>query len=106
MRLQTDLIADKATREAVERLRDDVVSLPFRKGSFKFFEIELTIAVTNFKYRHGLGFIPKDVIQTSLIGAGSIVWNYSRFTKENLDISTTGPCVVRVFIGAYAEGVL
>lgn len=53
---------------------------------------------------HGLGFLPTDVIQTSVVG-GTVVWNYASFTTTNLSLTisgvATGGCTVRAFIGAY-----
>ena len=68
---------------------------------FEFYELDIGIASTNYRKRHNLGFIPKDVIQTSIIGTGSLTWNYSLFDKEFFDLTTTGPCKVRFLIGAY-----
>lgn len=77
---------------------------PILKGEWKFVELTFESAVTNFRYKHFLKFIPKDVIQTSIVGAGAITWNYSLFDREYLDITTTGACVVRALIGRIEEG--
>lgn len=97
-------VLDEYSRENFRRIQRSFTDDPFDKGDFKFFEITFTGAVTNFKYPHNLRFMPKDVIQTSLKGAGALTWNYARFDSTNLDISTTGVCVVRAFVGSYEEG--
>lgn len=71
---------------------------------FKHFELTFEEAQTNLKLPHGLGFAPKDVIQTSLTGSGTLTWNYSLFDKTDLNLTTTGPCTVRAFIGTYQAG--
>jgi hypothetical protein len=57
--------------------------------------------VVNYRYPHKLGFVPEDVIQTSLRGAGAVTWNYDQFNRDYLDVTTTGACVVRAFVGLY-----
>lgn len=98
-------ITDELIRENFKRLQKELtVNQVILKGEWKFFELNFTEAVTNFKYPHKLGFVPKDIIQTSLIAEGALIWNYELFDSENLDITTTEACVVRAFIGSYLEG--
>ncbi len=96
---------DDIVRENMRRIQEEITANQLiLKCQFKFFEITFTAAVTNFKQKHLLGFLPKDIIQTSKTGAGAITWNYTLFDKTNLDITTTGACVVRAFVGSYLEG--
>lgn len=69
----------------------------------QFYEIDITAAVSNYKYPHNLGFSPKDIIQTSLTGSGSITFNYTSFDKTYLDITTTDACKVRFYAGTHRE---
>ncbi len=101
--LRIEEIGDAAARENFQRLEEAFKSLTFLKGKFRFVEISFLSAVTNFKFPHGLGFVPKDVLPTSITGAGAITWNYSLFDRTNLDITTTGACVVRAYVGSYRE---
>lgn len=96
-------IQDVKARENFRRLLEAFRLYEFLKGDWRFVEIAFLGAVTNFKYPHALGFVPKDVIQTYKTGAGSITWNYANFDKTNLDITTTGACVVRAFVGKHRE---
>lgn len=80
-------------------LADDILA----KGKFKFFQIDVSGAVTNQPRMHFLGFSPKDIIQTSSIGTGLLTWNYANFTSESIYFTTTGPVIVRAFIGRYEE---
>jgi hypothetical protein len=78
------------------------------KPGFKLFELTFSGNIANFKYKHGLGYVPTDLIQTSLRGQGSVVWNYSLFDRDTLDITVTGtsetdPLIVRALIGSYRE---
>lgn len=97
-------IKDIYIRKNFEKIREIFLGLPFLQSQLKFYEIQFPAAVANFKYPHGRTFAPKDVIQTSLIGAGALTWNYALFDSTHLDITVTGPCTVRAFIGTYAEG--
>lgn len=94
-------IEDKEVRENFFRLKKAIIKEPFLKGNWGFFEIAIPMAVTNFKYKHSLGFQPKDIIQTSSIGAGVLQFNYSLFDATSLDITTTGPVTVRAFVGRF-----
>ena len=96
-------IADVYIRENFKRLNLFFQKENIIKGQWEFFTLEFNAAVTNEKVRHGLGFKPLDVIQTSKIGAGNITFNNDKFTIDTLDITTTGAVTVRAFIGAYKE---
>ena|SRR3990167_5300767 len=96
-------IKDVYVRENFFRLKKFFDKNVILKPDFRHFEIVFTAAVTNFRFKHGLGYLPKDIIQTSSIGAGALTWNYSLFTDEFLDITTTGVVTVRAFIGTYRE---
>jgi len=97
-------IEDLTVRNNFEVIQDGFREQPILKGKWKFFEISFDGVVTNEKYPHNLGFQPKDILQTSTTGVGDITFNYSSFDKENLDITTSGACTVRAFIGTYEEG--
>lgn len=69
---------------------------------FKFFEQVFDKAVTNFRLSHGLGFVPKDVIITKLVPQDTLVLlNEGLFDASTIDISVSGPCTIRFFVGAY-----
>lgn len=94
-------IDDEYVRENFTRLNDFFQKDALLKAGWKFFTLTFSAAVTNNKVRHGLGFKPLDVIQTSIVGPGAVTFNYANFDETTLDITTTGACVVRCFIGTY-----
>jgi hypothetical protein len=96
-------VQDIYVRENFFRLDKFLKKYPLFRAELYFFELTFVAAVTNERRPHGLTFKPLDIIQTSLIGSGSLTWNYDRFDLKNLDVTTTGPCTVRAFIGAYRE---
>ena len=95
---------DKVILENFRRIDKEWGKEPILRGQWKFVEITFQGAVANFKFKHYLKFVPKDVIQTSLRGSGLVVWNYDLFDRDNLNITTTDACTVRAFIGRYEEG--
>lgn len=96
-------IKDQYIRENFKRLNLFFQGTPLVKMGLTFFELKFDVAVTNTQVLHGLGFLPLDVIQTSVKGAGTITFNFDKFTDKYLDITTTGACVVRCFIGTYKQ---
>lgn len=98
-------IDDQYIRENFERLTKFIQNQGILRGEWQFFEIVFPAAVTHYRVPHNLGFQPKDILQTSLIGAGSITFNYTLFDATYLDITTTGACTVRFFAGSYRDEV-
>lgn len=96
-------IEDPYVRENFKRILNYLEEFPLFRGEWEFFTLNIGSSVTNLNLAHGLGFKPLDVIQTSSIGAGTLTFNYSKFTDETISVTTTGACSVRCFIGAYKE---
>jgi len=96
-------IEDEYVRENFARLDAFLQKFPLFRANFKFFEIEIPRAVTNWRVNHGLGFVPTDILVTQ-VSSGEVTWNWSLFTRDYLDITTTAACTIRAFIGAYREG--
>jgi hypothetical protein len=96
-------IKDSIIRKAFELLTLFLNRKTILNGEWRFVEITTTGVVTAYSYKHSLSFVPKDVIQTSLTGSGSVTWLYSSFDETNVKITTTGACTVRAFIGRYSE---
>jgi hypothetical protein len=101
LKLFNNEITDPFIKENFERLTKIINNQPLMRGEWEFFEVSFPAAVTNFKFKHNLGFKPRDVIETSKIGAGSITFNYSAFDATNIDITTSGALTVRFFAGSY-----
>lgn len=69
--------------------------------NFNFLEFNFPAAVANQKIAHGLGLIPQDVIITRITGVGTATLNWALFDSANLDVTTTGACRIRFFVGSY-----
>lgn len=103
------LIEDPLLKEFAQRVKEEFKNQVLLRGQWRFLELSFTSDLTNFKYPHRLGFLPKDLIQTGQTGTGSIVYNMGRFDSTNIDVTTTGtsaadPLVLRLFLGRYEEG--
>lgn len=96
-------IEDVYIRENFKRIALFMQKFPLFRGEWQFFSYNFAGAVTNFKIAHGLGFQPTDFIQSAKDGAGVITFNFSKFDTVNIDVTTTGACSIRGFIGAYKE---
>jgi len=72
--------------------------------NFKFFQITITGAVTDYEYKHNLNFIPKDVILLSVTPSTSTVtFKPQSFDRDFVVFDTTGACVIRCLIGSHSE---
>lgn len=113
LKLLTKEIKDFYTQENFQRLNDHFRSNTNLLG-FAHLELTITKLGDNQTFPHGLRFLPKDVLVTSLIGEGLIQFNYSEFTATNLDLSVLGsgdvskenPTVIRLYVGTHVEGFL
>lgn len=97
-------LTDRFIRRNFEKLRDFINKESLLDG-FRGFELTFTETHAHYKFRHGLGFLPKDLLQTSLIGSGTVIYNYSLSTDMELDLTITGavsstdPTTVRFIVG-------
>lgn len=105
-----DGVSDPVARENFDRIRRYFKEGLFGRFVGRFVEIDIAYpssltpyAAYTFLWPHKLGFRPEDVIQTSLIGAAFLQWNYANFTKTDLSITVTNACSVRAFVGSYVE---
>lgn len=96
-------IKDQYIRDNFRKIVEYLTGKAILQGEYRFYEIVIPSAVTNYKFAHNLGFVPKDVLQTSKTGAGTLTWNYTLFDRDNLDITTSGACTFRGYIGRHRE---
>lgn len=96
-------IEDKHTRENFARLLRYVQEEPILQGNWKLHEYFTDKAVTNFRMEHNHGFVPSDIITLSVVGDRNWQFNYDKFTKKHLDITTAGATKIRFLSGSYKE---
>lgn len=95
-----DQVDDTWVRQSLKNL-NDYFSTQNQFYGFNFFELVFTGAVTNQKYNHGLSYIPQDVSVLRISGAGAVTFNYGLFDTTTFDVTVSGPCRIRFFIGTY-----
>ena len=101
--LRLENISDDLTRDAVFNIVEAFRQEDILNCKFRHFEIVFPASVSNFKYPHKLGFMPKDVILTSSIGAGTATFNYTLFDNINLNITTSGAVTIRFLAGSFVK---
>lgn len=92
---------DFVSKENFDRIRLFINEDLFSKFDGKFYELSLDSSVTNLRFPHRLGFVPKDVILTGNTGAGSVTFNYSLFDQSYMDLTTTGAVALRFIAGKF-----
>lgn len=105
VKLLLDRVKDTNIRESLLRAEDAFNSDPLGRSGFVFRTYVLTAPTypATLHIPHQLLFVPKDVLQTSSIGAGTLAWKYDQFTQTALVATITGPVTVRLFLGTYAD---
>ena len=105
--LEITAIADLVLRRNFEQLRN-YFDLNGQFDGFKLLEFTVTKNETNLKIEHNLGYIPKDVIVSRLIGPTAAIFtvNHGKNTTTQLDITVTGLAAdetveCRMFVGSY-----
>ncbi len=95
--LELEDIPDPYVQENFRRIKAFLDESPFEGMvllSLTFGKAETALAVP-----HGLSFKPEDVILSSKQGAGSFTVLYEQTTRENLFVTTSGACTVRILVG-------
>ncbi len=100
-RLLRQEIQDLYVQENFKRIMDYGNANPLDRSSFSFLSIEIPGAVTNFKFKHNLGFVPLDVIIMHNSNNAAITLNYSKFDSNDLDITASGATQLRCLVGRY-----
>ena len=102
-KLDLSKLKDSILVEYFKTIQEEFENLQILKGDWNFKELTFTQVETNKKIPHNLGFLPRDIIELSVTGPGNVTWNYSSFDKSDLNVTTSGACVVRFFVGTYSD---
>jgi hypothetical protein len=95
-------ITDRFIREHFDFLRRFFDEDLFSNFRGKFYTLTYTANGT-YTFNHSLGFLPRDVVQTSVKNA-TVVWNYASFTDTVVSFTISaisGTCEIRAFVGTY-----
>lgn len=102
-------LSDQYDRQNWQMLRDYLNSESLFQG-FKAFQVVFTSSADHYKFKHNLGFLPKDVVVTSQVGSGTFQVNSSLATADSLDFTISGtvtqanPLTVRFLAGTFDTG--
>jgi hypothetical protein len=92
-------VADQFVQENFKRLRDFINRNNLIQSEMQFFEVAFTGAKTNFKFKHNLKYLPKDVIVLSVSKSASCTFNFDLFTDDYIDMTVSGATTVRFLAG-------
>lgn len=97
--VEFEQVTDSYTQENFRRLKTFLEESLFQ--GMALLELTFGKAETALAVPHGLAFAPQDVILTNIQGAGSFTVIYAQTTRQNIFVTTTGACVVRVLVGTF-----
>lgn len=95
--LLTREVSDIHVRENFQKLNEFVRTSLL--ADFQFFQWPLKAGKQTVK--HGLGFVPKDVLLLHVSPAATITWHHDESTTEKMSVTASSVCTVRVFLGTY-----
>jgi hypothetical protein len=92
-------IKDLHIRENFFRVKEFLNGQVLFEGDFKLFDVTVPQAEAVFTVKHGLTFIPQDIIPLHFEGDGNYYFRYQEFDKQNIYLTTVGPTRVRFLAG-------
>lgn len=92
-------IQDPHVRENFFRLTRFLNSQIIFEGDFDFYDVTITQANLSFKVKHGLTFIPQDIVMLSSQGDYNFYFRYQEFDRQYIYITASGPCKIRFLAG-------
>lgn len=92
-------IEDPVTRENFFRISNFINRQVWFEGDFQLFDITIPGENPNFKIKHGLSFIPADIIPVAVEGNYNYYFKYINFDREYLYVAAEGPVRIRFLAG-------
>lgn len=97
-------IQDPNAQENFRRIKIYIRDAPLLKTAFYFRTIDVPAGfTTNFKFRHNLDFVPKDILLSATTNDATVTWHFEKFDKAYIVLSTSAPTTIRAFLGAYKD---
>ncbi len=96
-------IDDQHIRENFFRIARFLNDQVFFDGDFQLYDITIPAASDNFKIRHGLNFIPVDIIPLAIEGNYNFYFRYNDFDRDNMYLFAGGPMRIRFLAGKLKE---
>lgn len=92
-------IEDPHVRENFFRLNRFLNEQIWFEGDFQLYDVTVPGEFDSFKVRHGLTFIPADIITLAVEGNYNFYFQYKDFDSENMYIHSEGPVRIRFLAG-------
>lgn len=92
-------ISDPYIRENFFRLTKFLDSQVLFEGNFELFDISIPQADASFRIKHGLKFIPYDIVTLFVEGDFNYYFRYQEFDREFLYVTASGPVRLRFLAG-------
>jgi len=92
-------IEDPYVRENFFRLSQFINRQIWFEGDFQLYDVTIPKEADSFKVRHGLTFIPADIIPLAVTGDYNFYFKYKDFDTENMYINASGPVRIRFLAG-------
>ena len=92
-------VQDEYSQENFFRLKNFIDAQVLFEGDFKLFDLTIPKKETLFKVLHGLSFTPSDIIPLSANGDLNYYFQFQKFDKQYMYITTNGPVRIRFLAG-------
>lgn len=92
-------IKDPVVKDAFYVLLEFLRNEPTVNFKWKPFSLIFTTGVTDYAFRHGLGFKPKDALITDVSNDQEAFVNLDDSTSTMVSITASGACTVRLLLG-------
>lgn len=97
-------IEDPSAQENFRRIKTFLRDVPVMKAGFYFRTFAVPAGLlSNFKYKHNLDFVPKDILVSALSNNASVTWHFDTFDKTYVYLTVTAPTTIRAFFGSYKD---
>ncbi len=94
-------ISDNYVRENFFRIAKYFKKLVFANETFRVFNVDIREASPKLSLKHGLSFIPEDVVVTRIEGDFNFYFRFQEFDRENLYITAAGPVKLKFLAGSF-----
>lgn len=97
-------IEDPYIRENFIRTQNFLRDQPLLKGHFTFKQYAIQAATNNFRVLHKLSFTPLDaIVSYQSDPTVTVTLNQNLWDAQFIDITTTGPVTIRMFLGRFED---
>lgn len=101
--LHTRQMESPHQQDNFDRVRFAIENNLFMGFTGRIITIVLLKAETNLVYPHGLKVQPTDVFTTFASNGAIITWNYDKFSKENINLTSDKASVIRAIVGSFKD---